>query len=134
MLTTPGRFTVLVRDYDEARAFYRDVLGFEVLHDTLGPDGQRFLHMGITDPAGGPGFGLWLLTPATEADRSLIGRQAGRQPLLVLYTENCAGTVGILESRGVTFRTQPCAEGGATFAHFEDLYGNEIVLVEPSRP
>jgi catechol 2,3-dioxygenase-like lactoylglutathione lyase family enzyme len=130
MLTTLGRFTLLVRDYDEALAFYRDVLGFEVLHDSLGVDGQRYLHMGLQDQAGGPGFGLWLLTPASDADRMLIGRQAGRQPLLVLYTANCSATASALETRGVKFRKPPQSEGGAVFAHFLDLYGNEIVLVE----
>jgi catechol 2,3-dioxygenase-like lactoylglutathione lyase family enzyme len=133
MLATLGRFTLLVRDYDDALAFYRDVLGFEVLHDSIGSDGQRFLHMGMPAAAGGPGYGLWLLKPASEGDRSLIGRQAGRQPLLVLYTANCETAVNTLEARGVKFPESPRCEGDTVFAHFEDLYGNEIMLVELAR-
>src|SRR5688572_13172361 len=121
MLTTLGRFTLLVRDYDEALAFYRDVLGFDVLHDSVGTDGQRYLHIGLQGQAGGPGFGLWLLTPASDTDRRLIGRQAGRQPLLVLYTTDCSATASTLETRGVTLRKPPQSEGGAVFAHFLDL-------------
>jgi hypothetical protein len=30
----------------------------------------------------------------------------------------------------VRFVREPKEEGGAIFAHFEDLYGNEIVLVQ----
>jgi catechol 2,3-dioxygenase-like lactoylglutathione lyase family enzyme len=134
MLAALGRFTLLVRDYDEALAFYRDVLGFDVLHDSVASNGQRFVHIGMPGQgAGSPGFGLWLLTPGSEADRALIGRQAGHQPLLVLYTTNCAATATSLEQRGVKFRRPPRADGGTVFAHFEDLYGNEIVLVEMAR-
>ena len=133
MLATLGRFTLLVRDYDEALSFYRDVLGFEVLHDSIATDGQRFLHIGMPAQLGSAGLGLWLLTPGSEADRALVGRQAGHQPLLVLYTTNCTATASTLEQRGVKFRRPPRAEGATVFAHFEDLYGNEIVLVELAR-
>src|SRR5690606_15690804 len=33
MLKALGRFVLLVRDYDEALAFYRDILGFTTLYD-----------------------------------------------------------------------------------------------------
>jgi predicted enzyme related to lactoylglutathione lyase len=125
-----GRFTLLVRDYDEALAFYRDVLGFDVLHDSIGEGGQRFLHIGNAAQGGLSGLGLWLLKPGSDVDRSLIGRQSGRQPFIVLYTPDCSAAVNALETRGVKIRHAPKSDGGAVYAHFEDLYGNEIVMVE----
>ncbi|HUF28675.1 MAG TPA: VOC family protein [Gemmatimonadaceae bacterium] len=129
MLKGLGRTTLLVHDYEEALAFYRDVLGFTVLHDSTASSGQRFLHIGLPDQRGSPPVGLWLLEPAGD-DAELVGRQAGGQPLLVIYTDDCHGDVATLQRRGVGFRGPPVAEGGALFAHFSDLYGNVVVLVE----
>ncbi|MYW30349.1 VOC family protein, partial [Streptomyces sp. SID2119] len=35
--------TLIVRDYDEALAFYRDALGFELVEDTDRGDGARWV-------------------------------------------------------------------------------------------
>lgn len=129
MIQALGRTVLLVHDYDEALAFYRDTLGFHPLHDVTSPDGQRFLHVGMPGQGGTPPVGLWLLQPG-GGDEGLVGRQAGGQPLLVLYTADCRGACERLEARGVRFKTPPAEADGATFAHFLDLYGNEIVLVE----
>lgn len=132
-MLTLGRFTLLVPDYDEALVFYRDVLGFDVLHDSIGDNGQRYLHVGTPLAKGLPGPGLWLLKPGSDTDRALVGRQAGRQPLIVLYTADCAAAASALEARGVKVRREAGVQGGAPFAHFEDPFGNEIVLVEVAR-
>jgi len=129
MITSLGRTTLLVRDYEEAAAFYCGVLGFATLHDSTAPDGQRFLHIAVPAQGGTPPVGLWLLR-AASADAALIGRQAGGQPFLILYTDDCRRTTATLEARGVRFRTPPVADGGAVFAHFADLYGNELLLVQ----
>ena len=54
---TLGRTTLLVRDYDRALAFYRDRLGFHVLHDERTATGERHLHIGLAahedEPPGG---------------------------------------------------------------------------------
>jgi len=42
---TIGRTTLLVRDYEKALAFYRDKLGFLVLHDSRTAE-RRLLHIG----------------------------------------------------------------------------------------
>jgi catechol 2,3-dioxygenase-like lactoylglutathione lyase family enzyme len=90
MLKSLGRTTVLVRDYDEAAEFYCGRLGCERWQDSIRADGQRLLHLGWPgQPAGQPG--LWLLEPATPAERALIGRQTGGQPLCAVYTDDCRG-------------------------------------------
>jgi len=132
VINSLGRTTLLVRDYDEAVAFYRDRLGFEILHDDT-TDGQRYLHIGVPGQPGAPPVGLWLLQPAM-GDAGLVGRQAGGQPFLVLYTKDCVDTVKRLEGEGVAIHRQPVTVDGATFAHIADLYGNRIVLVEVPQP
>jgi catechol 2,3-dioxygenase-like lactoylglutathione lyase family enzyme len=89
---TLGRTTLLVHDYDKALAFYRDRLGFRVLHDERTPDGGRYLHIGLTAHGDEPPVGLWLMQ-ATGDDAALVGRQAGSHPFLVLYTDDCDATV-----------------------------------------
>lgn len=127
-----GRTVLLVHDYDEAIAFYRDRLGFGVLHDSTAPGGQRFVHLGLPAQAtaGPAGVGLWLLAPAGPVESALVGRQSGGQPLLVLYTADCRAAAARLSAGGVRFRRPVREEGGAVYAHIEDLYGNELVLVE----
>lgn len=127
--TSLGRTVLLVRDEDEAAAFYRDAFGFEALHDSRTPDGQRFLHVGAPAQQDAPAVGLWLLR-AGAGDEALVGRQAGGQPLLVLYTDDCRAHCATLEAAGVRIRRPPAEGDGAVFAHCLDLYGNEIVLVQ----
>ena len=128
---TLGRTTLLVHDYDKALAFYRDKLGFLVLHDSRTAE-RRLLHIGLTAHNGEPSVGLWLLE-AKGDDESLVGRQAGGHPFLVLYTDDCEATVRELERAKVEIRKQPVTSDGATFAHVADLYGNDLVIVELER-
>ena len=127
-----GRTTLLVRDYDKALVFYRDKLGFHVLHDSRTPDGRRLLHIGLATHNGEPAVGLWLLE-AKGDDENLVGRQAGGHPFLVLYTDDCDATIREFERAKVEIRKQPVTSDGATFAHIADLYGNDIVIVELER-
>jgi len=121
-----GRLVLLVRDYDEALEFYTKV-GFQVLFDQVADNGYRFVHIGLAEQNG---VGLWLLQPGDDEQRSLVGRQAGGQPLLVLYTDDVHSDYLRLISQGVTFRDEPREEEDSFVAHFRDLYGNEHVLVQ----
>ncbi|MBE3010185.1 VOC family protein [Microbispora sp. NEAU-D428] len=120
-----GRMVVLVDDPDEALGFYRDVLGFAVLHDYVA-DGYRFLHIGLP---GQEGVGLWLMPITSEQQRELIGRQTGGQPLLVLYTADLDVVAKRLREHGVRVwdeREDPDSRS----LHFADLYGNVIVVAQ----
>jgi catechol 2,3-dioxygenase-like lactoylglutathione lyase family enzyme len=99
-----------VSDQDDALAFYRDVLGFEVLHDE-DSEGFRYLHMGVPGQADA---GVWLMPGAAEHDR----------PLLVLYTDDLAAVRARLEEHGVEI----WADSGESL-HFRDVAGNILVAV-----
>lgn len=119
-----GRTVVLVRDYEQAIAFYRDGLGFEVLFDGPGEGGFRLLHLGTGGQAS-----LWLMQ-ALPGDEQLVGRQTGGHPLGVLYVDDMDAALARLAALGTVPAQPPGADGGARWAHVRDLYGNQIVLVE----
>ncbi|MFJ9446183.1 VOC family protein [Kitasatospora sp. NPDC101235] len=124
-----GRVVVLVADQDATLAFYRDALGFRVLHDHTA-DGYRYLHIGLP---GQDGVGLWLMPAADEPDRALVGRQSGAQPLLVLYTPDLDTVRTHLHGHGV--RTWNDREDrDSRSLHLEDLDGNELVAVQLRTP
>jgi predicted enzyme related to lactoylglutathione lyase len=120
-----GRVVLLVEDQEEALAFYRDVLGFETLHDE-DVGGFRYLHIGLP---GRRTAGIWLMPPASDEERRLVGRQAGSQPLLVLYTDDLDGVQRQLAAHDVDVWAQRADDSGRSL-HFRDLAGNVIVAAE----
>lgn len=122
-----GRVVLLVENQQKALAFYRDVLGFETLHDE-DVAGLRYLHIGLP---GQPTVGLWLMPPMTDEERGLVGRQAGNQPFLVLYTDNLDDVRQRLAAHDVEVWAER-ADDSSRSLHFRDLAGNVIVAAELS--
>ncbi|MBA9002165.1 VOC family protein [Thermomonospora cellulosilytica] len=120
-----ARAVVLVDDPDEALAFYRDVLGFRVLHDQTA-EGYRFLHVGVP---GQEGVGLWLMPVTGDRERELIGRQCGAQPLLVLYTADLDAVRERLRAHDVRVWNER-EDADSRSLHLADLYGNVIVVAQ----
>lgn len=120
-----GRFTLLVRDYDEAKSFYVNQMGFEVITDKPA-EPHRFVHLGYESQFP---VGLWLWE-ADEESMHLVGNQAGAHPLLVMYTKDCVTDFFEMRDRGVEFLSEPTQTDTEIYVHAQDLYGNVIVLVE----
>jgi catechol 2,3-dioxygenase-like lactoylglutathione lyase family enzyme len=116
---------LLVEDQEKALAFYRDVLGFETLHDEE-VGGLRYLHLGVP---GQSSVGLWLMPPLTEEERQLVGRQAGSQPFLVLYTDDLDAVRRHLAAHDVDVWAERTDDSSRSL-HFRDLAGNVIVAAE----
>ncbi|GAA5445096.1 hypothetical protein Misp06_03289 [Microbulbifer sp. NBRC 101763] len=121
-----GRLVILVREYEEAIRFYRDKLGFEVFVDSEAPP-LRFVHVRLPKQKD---VGIWLLQASSENQEKSVGKQTAGQPCAVIYTDNFQSEYERLVDNGVQFTKPHRSEAGAEFAHFEDLYGNEFVLVE----
>ena len=126
MFTHLGRMILLVKDYDEALGFYVGKLGFEKLFDQTISDAVRYVHIGVP---GQSEVALWLLKAGT-GEKSLVGRQTGSKPLFILYTKDCQKTYQALKQSGVDFLYEPEDTEGDVHVHFQDLYGNQIILVE----
>lgn len=119
--------SLLVRDYDEAIAFYVGKLGFQRIEDTKLSSEKRWVVVG---PKGGQAS--LLLAKAVGYDQTAaIGRQSGGRVFLFLETDNFARDHARYLTEDVTFREQPRVEPYGTVTVFEDLYGNPWDLIEP---
>lgn len=130
MIQSLAALALVVRDYDEAIAWYVDVLGFELLEDTPQGAGKRWVRIA---PPGGSGTSLLLAKAVTDEQASRIGNQAGGRVFLFLDTDDFYRDHAAMIARGVRFREAPREESYATVAVFEDLYGNGWDLLQPKR-
>jgi catechol 2,3-dioxygenase-like lactoylglutathione lyase family enzyme len=126
-----GAVTLLVRDYDEAIAFYGVSLGFTVVEDTGLAGGKRWV---LLAPVGSGGARILLARAKNDEERAAIGRQAGGRVFLFLHTDDFARDHAQMRLRGVKFCGEPRQEEYGTVAVFEDLYGNKWDLLMPGQP
>jgi catechol 2,3-dioxygenase-like lactoylglutathione lyase family enzyme len=123
-----GAVTYLVRDYDEAIAWFTQALGFDLVEDTRLDEAKRWV---LVAPRRGR-VPLLLAKAADEAQRAQIGNQAGGRVFLFLHTDDFERDHRRMQERGVAFREAPRRESYGTVAVFEDLYGNLWDLIEPA--
>ena len=124
-----GAVSLLVRDYDEAIAFYVGKLGFDLSEDTDMGGGKRWV---TVTPKGGE-TSLLLARATTPEQVARIGDQAGGRVWLFLETDDFARNHAAWTAAGVRFREAPRREAYGMVAVFEDLYGNAWDLIEPAR-
>ena len=121
---------LVVSDYDEAIAFYRDKVGFRLIEDTpLAPE-KRWVLMG---PPGAAGARLLLARADGPEQEAVVGRQAGDRVMLFLETDDFARDHARMQANGVRFLETPRHEPYGTVAVFADLCGNKWDLIEPQR-
>ncbi len=130
MKQTLALTALVVRDYDEAIAFYRDVLGFRLVEDTQQPEqAKRWV---VVTPPGSQGSGLLLARAVGEEQSSRIGNQTGGRVFLFLQTDDFQRDYRRYRERGVEFVREPKTESYGTVAVFRDLYGNRWDLIGPA--
>jgi len=131
MTQTLGYIALVVRDYDEALAFFTQSLGFTVVEDSVAKDRtgkeKRWV---LVRPPGSQGTSLLLARASTPEETSCIGNQTGGRVFLFLHTDDFRRDYREMQARGVKFREEPRQETYGTVAVFEDLYGNKWDLLE----
>lgn len=120
-----GYVALVVRDYDEAIAYYTTALGFELVEDTP-IEGKRWV---LVRPSGG-GTCLLLARAVNPEQASRVGNQTGGRVFLFLHTDDFRRDYEAMRARGVRFMEEPRREAYGTVAVFEDLYGNRWDLLE----
>src|SRR5580658_7646769 len=120
--------TLVVREYDEAIAFYRDKAGFELIEDTPLGASKRWV---VVAPAAGGG-GLLLARADGEAQTGRIGDQTGGRVSFFLHTDDFERDYGAMTAKGVRFIRAPVREPYGVVAVWEDLYGNRWDLLQPA--
>jgi catechol 2,3-dioxygenase-like lactoylglutathione lyase family enzyme len=119
---------LVVRDYDEAIAFYCDKLQFELIEDTYQPEQDK--RWVVVAPPGSDGAQLLLARASTPDQETFIGNQAGGRVFLFLRTDDFWRDYREMLVNGITFVREPIVAPYGTVAVFRDLYGNLWDLVE----
>ena len=118
--------TFLVRDYDEAIAFFTQTLHFTLVEDTPLADGKRWV---IVAPPHSQETSLLLAKASTPDQERHIGNQTGGRVFLFLRTDDFWRDYHDLKTRGVRFQQEPRHEPYGHVVVFEDLYGNKWDLL-----
>jgi catechol 2,3-dioxygenase-like lactoylglutathione lyase family enzyme len=136
MLNRISHTGIWVSDQDEALAFYRDVLGFEVRSDVTVPEfgNMRWLSVAL------PGQDIVLQLQAfdqqfmddtsIEQIRHLLAK--GYNPPLILQVDDCRATIEELRRRGVDISQEPVDQFYGVDAGIRDPSGNGIRITQPA--
>jgi lactoylglutathione lyase len=123
---TIAHVALLVRDYDEAIAFFTTRLRFELIEDTPLGDGKRWV---LVAPSRAGGSALLLARAATPEQQSRVGNQTGGRVFMFLHTDDFERDYREMKAHGVEFVEAPRREPYGTVVVFKDLYGNKWDLV-----
>ena len=130
--------TLVVDDYDRAKDYYCQTLGFECSEDKDFGGGKRWVvvrppgRSSSSESGGGGGGGAGFLLARASGDEqsAAIGRQSGGRVSFFLKTDDFARDHAAYAGRGVRFLEEPRYEAYGTVAVFEDLYGNKFDLIQ----
>jgi len=118
---------LVVRDYDEAIAFFCGKLHFTLVEDTDQPEqNKRWV---VVAPPGSSGTTLLLARATSPEQTSAIGNQTGGRVFLFLGTDDFWRDYDAMRAAGIRFVRDPKEAPYGTVAVFEDLYGNRWDLV-----
>ncbi|WP_445500530.1 VOC family protein [Microvirga sp. G4-2] len=117
-----AHIALVVRDYDEAIAFYVNKLRFELVEDTYQPEQDK--RWVVVRPPGDGATSLLLARASNLHQETFIGNQAGGRVFLFLRTDDFQRDHAAMVEAGIKFVREPKQAPYGTVAVFEDLYGN----------
>ena len=122
---------LVVRDYDEAIAFFCGKLRFTLVEDTFQPEqNKRWV---VVAPPGSSGAQILLARASTPDQEAFIGNQTGGRVFLFLRTDDFWRDYDQMTAAGIEFVREPQAHPYGTVAVFKDLYGNLWDLIGPDK-
>lgn len=132
MISKIIRITLVVRDQTEAFHYYTEMLGLEKRADLpMGP-GRRWLTVAPKDQKE-----LEIVLQPSDwfegRERDQHAAMVGKNPTIVFGVDDCRQTYTLLLARGVKFDSPPKDQPYGIEALARDLYGNQLVLLEPRR-
>jgi catechol 2,3-dioxygenase-like lactoylglutathione lyase family enzyme len=129
MLRSLAAVTMLVPNYDDGLAFFRDILGFVVLEDTQLSPAKRWI---VVAPSRGAGAALVLAVPSDERQRARVGDQTGGRVGFFLHSGDFWADYERLRKRGLKFLETPRRETYGLVAVFLDPWGGRWDLLQPA--
>lgn len=121
---------LLVRDYDEAIAWFTGKLGFTLVADEPQPEANKRWVLVAPPGAREGGASLLLARAATPEQERFVGNQAGERVFLFLESDDFARDYATMQAQGVEFVRPPIEQPYGIVAVFRDLYGNMWDLIE----
>jgi catechol 2,3-dioxygenase-like lactoylglutathione lyase family enzyme len=119
---------LVVRDYDEAIAFFTQKLDFVLLEDSYIPEQDK--RWVVVAPPGAAGAAILLARPSQPGQEDFIGNQTGRRVGFFLSTDDFRRDYEAMRAKGIVFVREPKTLDYGTVAVFQDLYGNLWDLLE----
>jgi catechol 2,3-dioxygenase-like lactoylglutathione lyase family enzyme len=119
---------LVVRDYDEAIAFYTGKLNFTLVEDIYQPEQDK--RWVTVAPPGSNGMALLLAQARDDQQEAFIGDQAGGRVFLFLQTDDFWRDYETMVARDIEFVRPPTEQPYGTVAVFKDLYGNLWDLIQ----
>ncbi|NOH01523.1 MAG: VOC family protein [Chloroflexi bacterium] len=125
---------LVVRDYDEAIAFYTRKLHFTLVEDTYQPEQDK--RWVVVAPPGAYGTTLLLAKASKPEQEPFIGNQTGGRVFLFLNTDDFWRDYKEMIARGIKFVRHPKEASYGLVAVFEDLYGNlwDLLQINANHP
>ena len=118
----------VVRDYDEAIAWFTEMLDFTLVEDTYQPEQDK--RWVIVAPPNSSGTNLLLARSTTPEQEKAVGKQTGGRVFLFLNSDDFWRDYRRMIEKGIHFVREPKEAPYGTVAVFEDLYGNLWDLLE----
>jgi catechol 2,3-dioxygenase-like lactoylglutathione lyase family enzyme len=119
---------LVVRDYDEAIAFFCGKLHFTLVQDEYQPlEDKRWV---VVAPPGSTGTTILLARASKAEQEPFVGRQTGGRVFLFLGTDDFWRDYNDMRAAGIRFVREPKEADYGTVAVFEDLYGNLWDLIQ----
>lgn len=122
-----NQITLVVKDYDEAIAFYTQKLHFELIEDTVLTNTKRWV---VVAPKNSQ-CRLLLAKAANDEQLKSVGNQTGGRVFLFMNTDNFDVEYQNLIDNQINIVREPSIESYGRVLVFEDLYGNLWDLIEP---
>ena len=128
MIQSIVHIALVVKDYDEAIAFYTEKLHFTLIEDTYQPEQDK--RWVVVSPPGSAGTTILLARASKPEQEPFVGNQTGGRVFLFLNTDDFRRDYNEMVSKGIEFVREPKSESYGMVAVFKDLYGNLWDLLE----
>jgi catechol 2,3-dioxygenase-like lactoylglutathione lyase family enzyme len=128
-----AHIALVVRDYDEAIAFYVGKLGFTLVADDYQPEQDKRWVLVRPPGAPEPAKTILLARASSPEQEAFIGNQTGGRVFLFLATDDFDRDHAAFTAAGVELIRPPAVHPYGKVAVFADLYGNLWDLVQFSR-
>lgn len=127
MITKVGSISIFVENQDRAKAFYTDVLGFELRADNPLFPGASTRWLAVAPPNAETEIILYAMDDNWTHYQSVIGKSQA----ITLEVDDMDSYASRLTAKGVHFAEDPAKQPWGTFAIIEDSEKNRLILVEP---